>query len=109
MAHGGRRMMTMKIPLFGRLLQKPTKRASEATHRKYMEQRLHLFAMMMALYPFTPTAMLAEEFKLSRRTIKMIANEHGVHKNKDMRIRICKENGDNPRSRKAAKLYYAQH
>lgn len=76
-----------------------------------MEQRLHLFATMMALYPYTPTTALAQEFKMGASTIKQIANAHGVHKNKDMRIRICKENGDNPRSRKAAKLYHmrAQH
>lgn len=71
-----------------------------------MDARLHLFATMMALYPFTQTSALAKEFKMDARYIKQIANDNGVHKDSETRKKICKENGDNPRSRKAMYFYY---
>lgn len=66
-----------------------------------LEDRLDLLAKLLALYPFTDTDQLAKEFKLTRKTICVLANFYRVFKRDDVRSKICRQNGDNPRSRAA--------
>ena len=39
-----------------------------------------VFANIMAMYPTTPTKKISKEFGVSERTIKLLANSMGIHK-----------------------------
>lgn len=68
------------------------------------DDRMHLLATLLALYPFTSNERLSEEFKYSPMYIGLLASYYGVYKCKEHRQRVNKKNGDNPRSRR----YYFQ-
>ena len=59
----------------------------------YIEERLHLFATMMAIYPFTETAEVANEFMISEQEVKFWAWFYGIKKNKKYRREACIRNG----------------
>jgi hypothetical protein len=59
----------------------------------YMDERLHLFATMMALYPFTETKELVKEFMISRHEVIQFAWLYGIRKTKGHRRRVCIKNG----------------
>ena len=64
------------------------------------DERMHLLATLLALYPFTSNERLSDEFKYSTMYISQLASYYGVYKNKEHRQRVNKQNGDNPRSRR---------
>ena len=57
------------------------------------EERIHLLALMLALYPFTSNAKLSEEFMIPASRVKQIALEYGVRKTQEFRKQICRKNG----------------
>lgn len=59
------------------------------------DKRTHMLATCMALYPTTPTKELAKEFGISDQTIKALASMYGIHKSKETRSIINRENGKN--------------
>lgn len=59
----------------------------------YMEERLHLLATMLSLFPFTKTKDLADEFKISVQEVKFWAWFYGIRKNKQYRREACIRNG----------------
>ena len=64
------------------------------------DERMHLLATLLALYPFTSNERLSDEFKYSPMYISQLASYYGVYKCKEHRQRVNKQNGDNPRSRR---------
>ena len=64
------------------------------------DERMHLLATLLALYPFTSNERLSKEFKYSPMYISKLASYYGVYKCKEHRQRVNKQNGDNPRSRR---------
>lgn len=62
-------------------------------HYDYMEERLHLLATMMALFPFTPTEELAKEFMVSEQMVKFIGWLYGAKRSRKYRRKVCIENG----------------
>ena len=68
------------------------------------DDRMHLLATLLALYPFTSNERLSKEFKYHPNYIRLLASYYGVYKCKEHRQRVNKQNGDNPRSRR----YYFQ-
>ena len=59
----------------------------------YMEERLHLLATMLSLFPFTKTKDLADEFKISVQEVKFWAWFYGIKKKKEYRREACIRNG----------------
>ena len=59
----------------------------------YWEERLHLLATMLSLFPFTKTKDLADEFMISAQEVKFWAWLYGIKKNKAHIRRCCIENG----------------
>ena len=55
--------------------------------------KIHVFATIMALYPFTSTQAIAKEFGMSQNTIKKMAAACHVKKNDDFRSEINRRNG----------------
>lgn len=68
------------------------------------DERMNLLAKLLALYPFTNTVKLAREFAMKAKIIKQIAQFYGVRKTKETRRDINKNNGNNPRSRRAYRI-----
>ena len=64
------------------------------------DERMHLLATLLALYPFTSNEQLSKEFKYSPNYIYLLASYYGVYKSDEHRRRVNKQNGDNPRSRR---------
>ena len=64
------------------------------------DERMHLLATLLALYPFTSNERLSKEFKYSTMYIGLLASYYGVYKTKEHRQQVNKQNGDNPRSRR---------
>lgn len=62
-------------------------------HSDYMEERLHLFATMMAIYPFTNNEEIQREFMITKQELRFWAWFYGVKKNKQYRRQICIDNG----------------
>lgn len=62
------------------------------------DERMHLLATLLALYPFTSNERLSKEFKYHPNYIRLLASYYGVYKTKEHRQRVNKQNGDNPRS-----------
>jgi transposase len=55
--------------------------------------KIHVFATIMALYPFTSTRAIAQEFGLSQSKVKAMAAACHVRKNDNFRIEINRRNG----------------
>ena len=55
--------------------------------------KLHVFATILALYPFTKTEEIAEEFGISVNKIRRMARICRVSKNAEFRSEIGKMNG----------------
>lgn len=55
--------------------------------------KIHVFATIMALYPFTSTRAIAQEFGLSQSKVKAMAAACHVKKNDDFRSEINRRNG----------------
>lgn len=55
--------------------------------------KIHVFATIMALYPFTSTRAIAQEFGLSQSKVKAMAAACHVRKNDDFRSEINRRNG----------------
>ena len=64
------------------------------------DERMHLLATLLALYPFTSNEQLSKEFKYHPNYIRLLASYYGVYKSDEHRRRVNKQNGDNPRSRR---------
>ena len=64
------------------------------------DERMHLLATLLALYPFTSNERLSKEFKYHPNYIRLLASYYGVYKSDEHRRRVNKQNGDNPRSRR---------
>lgn len=60
---------------------------------QHIEERTHLFATMMALYPFTDNSELAKEFCMSATLIAVYAHLHGVYKSSAYLSKVYAENG----------------
>lgn len=60
---------------------------------QHIDERTHLFATMMALYPFTDNDELAKEFMMSPKRIAFYANKHYVYKDYITRRAIYIANG----------------
>lgn len=72
-----------------------------------LDERIHLLATLLALYPFTDTEELSKEFLLSEITIKQIVHYYHVKRSKEKRREINTRNGNNPKSR--AFLWWQNH
>ena len=55
--------------------------------------KIHVFATIMALYPFTSTQAIAKEFGLSQSKVKAMAAACHVRKNDNFRSEINRRNG----------------
>jgi len=55
--------------------------------------KIHVFATIMALYPFTSTRAIAQEFGLSQSKVKAMAAACHVRKNDNFRSEINRRNG----------------
>lgn len=55
--------------------------------------KIHVFATIMALYPFTSTKAIAQEFGLSQSKVKAMAAACHVRKNDNFRSEINRRNG----------------
>jgi len=62
---------------------------------------IHIFATIMALYPFTPTEEIAAEFGINTHKVEIMAWANGVHKTHEFRSEVCRKNG---KTRKIEKL-----
>lgn len=65
----------------------------ERTKEMLRDERTHILASAMALYPFTPTKDIAKEFGVSASIISSLATMYGIKKLPSMRSMINKENG----------------
>ena len=83
-------IMELDIPKFRNLLKWD---GNPIKGENFMEQRMHLFALMMALYPITSNQALAEEFQMNAHTIELIAHNYGVYKSKEYTREKCITNG----------------
>ena len=54
---------------------------------------IHVFATILALYPFTRTEDIAEEFGMSAMKVRRMAKICRVKKSKEFRREICRQNG----------------
>lgn len=61
-------------------------------HEK-IDDRIHLLAMLLALYPFTDNDSLAKEFCLSKKQIMDIAHLHHIYKSDEQRSCVNRKNG----------------
>lgn len=83
----------MRLPLYMPKFKKLLGWDGSTRRYDYMEERLHLFATMMAIYPSTETAEIAKEFMLSEQEVKFWAWFYGIRKNKQYRREACIRNG----------------
>jgi len=83
----------MRLPLYMPKFKKLLGWDGSTRRYDYMEERLHLFATMMAIYPFTETAEIAKDFMLTEQEVKFWAWFYGIKKNKAYRRKCCIENG----------------
>jgi transposase len=65
--------------------------------------KIHVFATIMALYPFTSTRAIAQEFGLSQSKVKAMAAACHVKKNDDFRSEINRRNGRKATERKVVR------
>ena len=84
--------MDFYLPLFIGLLDYGNARTNESTYM-HIEERTHLLATLLALYPFTDTKELADEFKMTEKSVTQIANSNHIYKSSEKRSRINTENG----------------
>ena len=84
--------MDFYLPLFRELLDYGDARMNESTYM-HIEERTHLLATLLALYPFTDTKELADEFKMTEERITKIANYNNIYKSSEKRSSINKTNG----------------
>ena len=84
--------MAFYLPLFSGLLDYGDARMNERTYM-HIEERTHLLATLLALYPFTDTKDLADEFKMTEKSVTQIANYNHIYKSSEKRSCINTENG----------------
>lgn len=85
--------MAFYLPLFEHLINyDDVTRANERTY-SHIEERTHLLATLLSLYPFTDTKALAEEFQMAEKEILRVAHYNGIHKTSAERSAINKANG----------------
>ena len=65
--------------------------------------KIHVFATIMALYPFTSTQAIAQEFGLSQSKVKAMAAACHVRKNDNFRSEINRRNGRKATERKVVR------
>lgn len=61
-----------------------------------LDARTHVLATILALYPFTPTNDIAQEFGLTPKMVSQIAAKNGVRKTAELRSTINAQNGTHP-------------
>lgn len=83
----------MRLPLYMPKFKKLLGWDGSKRRYDYMEERLHLLATMLSLFPFTKTKDLADEFMISAQEVKFWAWLYGIKKNKTHIRRCCIENG----------------
>lgn len=64
----------------------------ERTKEVLRDERTHILASAMALYPFTPTKDIAKEFGVSASVISSLARLYGIKKLPSLRSAINSEN-----------------
>ena len=84
--------MAFYLPLFLSLIDYGDVPFLDRTYM-HIEQRTHLLATLLALYPFTDTKELANEFKMTEESVTQIANYNQIYKSSEKRSSINKENG----------------
>lgn len=84
--------MAFYLPLFIELLDYGDARMNERTYM-HIEERTHLLATLLALYPFTDTKEIADEFKMTEKSVTQIANYNHIYKSSEKRSSINAENG----------------
>ena len=52
-----------------------------------------MLATLLALYPFTDTRLLAEEFKMAEHTVSLTAHANHIYKSSEKRSEINSQNG----------------
>lgn len=67
-----------QLPVYGRGVQYDAMKPEE--RQKLIDQKTGDLAMMLAMYPFTDTNKLAEEFGMSATTVKLYATRAGIKK-----------------------------
>ena len=60
---------------------------------EHQDERMHLFATMMAIYPFTNNEEIQREFMITKQELRFWTWFYGIKKNKQYRRKICIENG----------------
>ena len=95
-----REIIRWHLPTFSRALSWSPKLSKD----RHEDERMHLLATLLALYPTADTKDMSKEFCMSEQSICKIAQYYGVQKSREKRKEINRRNGDNPRSRRA--LFY---
>lgn len=67
----------------------------ERTKEHLRDERTHILASVMALYPFTPTKDIANEFGIKASIVHALAGMYGIKKLPSLRSSTNKENARN--------------
>ena len=84
--------MAFYLPLFEKLINYDDTRKNERTY-SHIEERTHLLATLLALYPFMDTKALADEFQMTEKEVQQVAHLNGIYKTSAERSAINKANG----------------
>lgn len=79
------------------LLQEWIKCTDEKEKERNIDKRTDLFATMLAMYPNCKTSEISKQLGISKQVIKLYARLFGIHKSKELRSEINRENGDHPK------------
>lgn len=84
--------MAFYLPLFEGLIDYGDCKMCDRTF-EHIDERTHLLATLLALYPFTDTRLLAEEFKMAEHTVSLTAHANHIYKSSEKRSEINSQNG----------------
>lgn len=79
------------------LFQEWIKCTDKKEKERNIDKRTDLFATMLAMYPNCKTSDISKQLGISKQVIRIYARLFGLHKSKELRSEINRQNGDHPK------------
>lgn len=79
------------------LLQEWIKCTDKKEKERNIDKRTDLLATMLAMYPNCKTSEISKQLGISKQIIRLYAGLFGIHKSKELRSEINRQNGDHPK------------
>lgn len=79
------------------LFQEWIKCTDKKEKERNIDKRTDLLATMLAMYPNCKTSEISKQLGISKQIIRLYAGLFGIHKSKELRSGINRQNGDHPK------------